>query len=136
MNKYNKFCNFLGLTSVISFIQMCYHGFQYHSVLSSLIFIYIQIWCYIYGDTVLIYVEKMFDLLINKIGLERVNDYILTKFNSQFKYRPFKTKISDKPVFTNPTAKHPAVKQEADWCPDVIDLTGDSETKLDRRHSD
>tara|TARA_B110001454_G_C12678463_1_gene416885 strand:+ start:253 stop:489 length:237 start_codon:yes stop_codon:yes gene_type:complete len=78
----------------------------------------------------------MFDLLINKIGLERVNDYILTKFNSQFKYRPFKTKISDKPVFTNPTAKHPAVKQEADWCPDVIDLTGDSETKLDRRHSD
>jgi len=42
--------------------------------------------------------------------------------------------LSEKPVFTNPTAKHPAVKHESDWCPDVIDLTDDS--KLDRRHSD
>ena len=133
----NAFHTFLELTMIISFLRMCWFGFRYHCLLETLLILYTEMLVYRYYDVIDKMGSDMMDYLSQFTIVQKMNTKLLDWFNSLFiSRRSFKTKISEKPVFTNPTAKHPAVKQEADWCPDVIDLTDDSQTKLDRRHSD
>ena len=129
----NAFHTFLELTMIISFLRMCWFGFRYHCLLETLIILYTEMLVYRYYDVIDKMGSDMMDYLSQFTIVQKMNTKLLDWFNSLFiSRRPFKTKISEKPVVEKPAIKSQEVIHETNF----IDLTDDSQTKLDRRHSD